>query len=228
MINWWAWNSNLVVDSVTGLSNTAINGGGSLVSDRKGRANSALYLASTQGNVNTGYYQLPSATYFSGTTGYSITVWVNPQSYIASWARIIDCASSTARSNNNNVLLTPSSAASGVPTLAITNSAGADVYTQGTVISLGTWYHLAASVVGSTGTTTTAYFYQNNVLTQTNTGVPVTPTVTRSSSFIGYSPWIILEGTTGDQLLSAYLDDLRIFNRALTTTELTSIYNWYA
>ena len=35
MTNWLAWNSNLVLDSVTGLSNTAVNGGGSLVSDRK-------------------------------------------------------------------------------------------------------------------------------------------------------------------------------------------------
>ena len=177
--------------------------------------------------MNTGYYQLPSATYFSGTAGYSITAWIAPLTYYASWSRIIDCASSTARSNTNNVLFAATAGTSGVPTLAVTNSGGSDVYTQGTVLSLGVWYHVAVTVAGSAGTTTTSNFYQNNVLTQTNAGTPVTPTVTRGFSYIGYSPWTIIQGTTGDQILNAYLDDVCIFNRALTTTELTSVYNYY-
>ena len=227
MTNWWAWNSNLVLDSVTCLNNTPINGGGTLVPDRNGTPNSAIYIAGSEGKFDTGYFRLPSAVYFSGSAGYIITVWVFPKAF-AYWSRIIDCASSNDRPISNNVLLAITSGTTGSLSFVVYDSGPINIDTEGTIFSLETWHHLDATVEASAGrTTTTARLYQNNVLIQTNTQVPVTPTVLRNDSYIGFRPFSLIESSAIDQLLNVYLDDLRIFNRLLTTEELTSIYELY-
>ena len=66
LTNYWSFNGN-IVDTITSLSLTSTSGY-SFVSDRKGNANSAVYLNGSQ------WFSLPSAVYFSGP--FSVTPWV--------------------------------------------------------------------------------------------------------------------------------------------------------
>ena len=208
MINHWAFTNNNL-DSVTLLTATATSTGLAFVADRKGISNSAL-------SFTGGYLTLASAVYFNG--DFTVTVWAQVNSF-NSWSRVIDCSVTASPGiTSDNVFVSVSGGTSGSPILGITNyNSGGDVYTwTGTQLwTIGVWAHLAITLSGSTST-----LYFNNVQQTQNTQV-VPRGYTRPSSFIGYSRY------GADGLLNAYLDDLRLFSRALSTTELTNIYNFY-
>ena len=132
---------------------------------------------------------------------------------------MIDCANTfSPGQTSDNVFISVSSGGSGSPILGITNyNSGGDVYTwSGTQLwTIDVWGHLAITLSGSTAT-----LYFNNVQ-KAQSGQIVPRGNQRPSSFIGYSRY------GGDGLLYAYLDDLRVFSRALPTNELTYVYNYY-
>ena len=142
---------------------------------------------------------------------------MNVQTY-SSWSRMLDCNSQPpgTYSNRNNVLIAVTAGGTGQPDQCITtpNSGSDNNIMSNTVIGLGSWNHLAGSLSGTTGS---LYLNANLVATGTQ---PVPISVTRSYCYIGLSYY------TGDGVLNSYVDDITIFNRALTATEITSVYNY--
>ena len=86
-----------------------------------------------------------------------------------------------------------------------------------TVIS-GIWYNFM--IVYNNGTTS---YYKNNVLQGTLTNTSIPSNTTSTTHFIG-----TLGNETGASLygLDGYMDDFRFYNRALSSTEMTTIYNY--
>lgn len=81
-----------------------------------------------------------------------------------------------------------------------------------TTVSTGTWYHVVATYDGSIGR-----MYINGALDNSNV---FTHTATANSDTL------VIGGRSGSiDMLDGIIDDVRIYNRALTATEVTSLYN---
>ena len=88
---------------------------------------------------------------------------------------------------------------------------------QGSNLTANTWKHIAVTLSGNTGT-----LYIDGVQVAQNTGMTIKPSdlaPTTSGNFIGKSEW------TGDKYLKGQVDDFRIYNRAISASEVTSVMN---
>ena len=198
--NYWSFNGNLQ-DSLTSLYLTP-NFTVTYVADRKGNANSAVYL-------NSNYLALPAAVYFSGSM--SVTVWLYMVS-IGGYNRppFLDCGTSTF--GQYDVYLS---------ILSTNYYAGFFLYTPSTRsameavlnIATNTWYFYAGTSNSATGV-----FYINGVSYATTTTYAMNA-VTRDKCFFG------LSAAKGDPLLQVYADEVRFFNRALTAAEVVTVMN---
>ena len=96
-------------------------------------------------------------------------------------------------------------------------SAGGWIYTNSALVfALTTWSH-----VMSTQTGTNSNIFVNGVNQGNNPNQYVIANVVQYYSYIGYRTY------SQDGLVNTYLDDIIIFNRALTSTEVVSVYNYY-
>ena len=80
---------------------------------------------------------------------------------------------------------------------------------------LNVWSHLAVTTSGLTGV-----FYFNGAVSSTVALALTARGATRPYGWIGHSLW------ANDGASYSYFDDIRIFNRALTAVEITSVYNF--
>jgi len=87
---------------------------------------------------------------------------------------------------------------------------GGFIYNTTTTLSTSTWYHVAVTVSGST-----AQFYVNGVAEDSFTGVSITATTQD----------LIIGATVGYNYFGGNIDEASIFNSALSSTDITSIYN---
>ena len=174
------------------------------VADRKGNANSALY-------INLQSFALPAAVYFNGAL--SVTAWINMVA-LGSFnrPRFLDCGTSTF--GQYNILLTIQSsgylAGFWVDTPTLSSSMEAN-----TNLATNTWYFYAGTSSGSVG-----YFYINGVQYATATTASA-PAVTRDKCWFGLGQL----GSGQDPLIQVYADEIRFFNRALTAAEVTTVMN---
>ena len=151
-----------------------------------------------------GYYQVPAGVYFRG--DFTISVWQRLNKLV-NWARIIDFGNGP---NSDSIFL--ASTTVGQPVMFIYNNSNSFTRVQ-TVSSLviGSWAHVAFTLNG-----TTAKIYLNG------TFVALTPFMTpsntlRTRNYIGRS------NTSGIGYLNADLDDLMIFNRSLSDSEIIEL-----
>jgi hypothetical protein len=89
---------------------------------------------------------------------------------------------------------------------------GSNIVNDTTTLSGSTWYHVA--VVVDAGSSTK--FYIDGSLS--STGVSTSPVATTDDLFLGALPSL-------SQYLNGNLDDVAIFNRALSAGEISDIYN---
>jgi hypothetical protein len=91
------------------------------------------------------------------------------------------------------------------------------IMTYTTTLTNSTWYHL---VVRYKASTTTSTIYIDGSLVATNTGMP-------SSIFNGTSAFTLgaRSNTTADVFLDGMLDEVGIWSREITTTEIAYLYN---
>ena len=206
--NCWLFNSD-IKDSVTGVALTpvTISQAYSMVSDRKGRVNSAVLL-------NGAYFQMPAANYMNG--DFSVSAWAYPFEY-RYWCRIIDVSPQTGPVQDN-IILALSAGNSGQPAA---NSVGPSGWINGgagntvsVVIPKNNWTHIAST---QTGTNSTVWI--NGVSKGNINNMYVPANVIHTYSYIGYSRYY-----PGDQLVNTYFDDVIIFKRSLTAAEVTYIY----
>ena len=199
LVGYWPFNGNARDVTVFSHNGTLVNAP-SLTTDRKGRANSAYSF-----NGTNQYITMGTATGVQPLTAYTKAVWVK--------------LSSTATGNN---IMSGSGACSGhalyAPTSGIVRSGhcGNFAYViDSTGMTVGTWYFIAVSFDSTVGSGTMK-LYKNGTLVSTATSVPSnTETGLQIGSF-----------GTGN-LFSGSIDDARLYDRALTNTEISQLYNSY-
>ena len=194
---------NGVAIDASGNGNDGTNFGATATNDRFGNTNSAL---SFDGNSH--YVQCKTGAYFG--SNYTVPAWVNPVAY-NSYSRILDFGNGGPSYNTDLAL---SSGTSGQPYFEV-YIGGAQIgeCTSPSVIPLNKW----TQVVGTCdGTHLTLYFngmMQNQVSLQLNRQ-PITTVL----NYFGKSNW------TGDQYFDGIFDDIRIFDRALSSNEVAQLF----
>ena len=152
-----------------------------------------------------GYLQIPPGVYFSG--DFTLSVWILMKSY-QYYAAICDFANGK---ENDNILLEMYNTSSDLYI---------DIYQVGSrsnlhsppLILLNQWYHVTLTLFG-----TSASVYINGNL-KTKVFLLKPSFVTRSSNFIGKSNWV------DDAPADAIFDDLKIYQGALTSTQILNDY----
>ena len=125
------------------------------------------------------------------------------------WARILDFGNSQA----DTIYLTLSNGSTSKPVLfSSDNKRTPSSIISNTTIALGKWSNLVASLNGSN-----ARMYIDSLMVAE--GLIFRPlNVTRSSNYVGKSNWLVNENLYAD------LDDLRIYNRALSDSEVVDLF----
>lgn len=146
----------------------------------------------------------------SGLNDFTISTWVKPNSP-SDWVRIFDFGTGT----DSNMFLTPQPGGAGLRFAITTGGNGAEQqlnYSQ--AMATGAWMHVAVTLSGTTGT-----LYVNGTAVATNTAMTLKPSSLGSTTqnYIGKSQY------AGDAYLNGLVDDFRIYNRALSASEISAL-----
>ncbi len=146
----------------------------------------------------------------NGLTDFSITTWVKLDT-TGNWRRIYDFGTGT----TVNMFLVPTTGST--IRFAITTSGGSgEQRINGTAaLPTGAWKHVAVTKSGSTGT-----LYVDGVQVGQNTSLTLSPSSlgNTTNNWIGRSQY-------ADPYLDGQVDDFRIYNRALSASEVQSLFN---
>ncbi|UJF35484.1 beta-L-arabinofuranosidase domain-containing protein [Paenibacillus hexagrammi] len=191
---------------------------GGKVKDLSGKGNDATVVGSTalvdgrdgkSISLTGGYVQLPN-NLLNNATAITISTWVQMDS-VQSYSRIFDFGSGTTR----YLFLTSTGRNDGAEGLAAaitTNGWGSEEHvTKGTDLATGVWKHVALVISGSTGT-----LYEDGVKVAENKELTLNPSSlgNTTANFIGKSQF------SGDPTFRGKFDDFRIYNRALSGSEI--------
>jgi hypothetical protein len=198
------------------LSGNSLNGtvtGATLTTDRFGNANSAYLFNGTTDNISVSDNSLLN---FQSTNKFSISYWINPTTLSNSQLSVIINKQTGSGTNqdgwNSNIESNFSS------TYRIQNGTSTSNCTMGSSassISTGQTYHITQ--VYDNGT---SYIYINGVLADQTACTALIGDNT-SNMLIGKATWTF-SNTKG---FHGIIDDVRIYNRALTVCDVDSLYN---
>lgn len=191
-------------DASGNLLHGTISGGVTAYADRFGNPNGALKF-----NGTNGYIDAPDAVYFNG-GDFTVSAWVREFSY-KSWSRLFDFGNGQA---NNNVLLALSQGTNGRPQgeVYLNTTSGGTAASGATTIPLNAWTHIVFTYTSGTGRV-----YRNNAQIASGT-ITAPQNILRTLNYIARSNW------SGDAYADAAFDDFRIYDRALTSMEIKSLY----
>ena len=200
----WTFNQNLY-ESMTGLSLISASNM-AYVTDRAGLLQSAVYL-------NSGSLSLIVGSYFMG--DFTISAWVNVQSFVNN-ASIFDCG--TLSTGVNQVVMKAAFNGVGQPYFGYGFN---NIWTYNpttSVLPINVWTHVAVSLANTVATTFINGTQVSQVTTFTSSS-NLGPQM-RKKCFIGYSH---PTGVTAKM----YVDDLIMFDRPLSTSEIFIAMNTY-
>jgi hypothetical protein len=186
-----------------GQSQLTIGDNAYLATDRLNNAQSALYL-------NTGYCTVPPGEYFTGGS-FTIIAWVY-RVQISSQNRLLDFGNGPA---SDNVIFGITDYTTGEAMVCIYQGSNSQVYPKASINS-GEWIHLAAVFGGNN-----LKIYVNGVIAQSIYYLPPNKVV-RQLCYFGRSSWHLVGQ---DQDTHAYFDDIKIYNRTLSPSELQADMN---
>jgi DUF1680 family protein len=192
--------SGSTVADATGNGRTAsVSGAASRIAGRQGNALS----------LDGGHVQLPSGI-LAGATAFTVAAWVRLDT-VANWARVFDFGAGT----GTYMFLTPRSG-SGTARFAITSGgAGAEQQISGpAALPAGTWTHVAVTHSGNVG-----ILYVNGTEVARNSSMTIRPADLGSTT----QNWIGRSQYSGDPLLDGAVDEVRVYSRALTASEVTAL-----
>jgi fibronectin type 3 domain-containing protein len=199
--------------------------GGATAADSWGGRNGALgaganFVTGAIGNAvrldgsGEGYVTLPQGL-VSSLNDFTIAVWVKLDAS-PNWARIFDFGAGT----SVNMFLTSRNGNDGRVRFAITTAAGGGEQQINTNVTLatGVWTHLAVTLTGNTG-----ILYVNGVETGRNSNMTLRPSSlgNTTQNWIGRSQY-------PDPLLPGSIDDFRIYNLALSASEISGLFTSHA
>jgi fibronectin type 3 domain-containing protein len=158
------------------------------------------------------YVSLPSGL-MSTLNDFTIASWVKIDAS-AAWARLFDFGTGS----TNYMFLTPLSGSNTIRYAIKVNGSAEQQLNYATPLSTGEWHHIAVTLSGTTGT-----LYVDGVAVNTNTGMTYKPSGlgTTTQNYIGKSQF-------NDPYLNGVVDEFRIYNRALSATEVQAVYTQYA
>ncbi len=192
LVHAWSFNGNMLNDEINGYDLSEPKNV-HLATDRFDNSNSALQLEN-------GYLKVPLGVYFSDS--FTVTVWFKLNSLRYN-SRIIDFGDGV----SDNVVIGFDELTSHIVVMIFDESYKTEMISK-TAINLNVWTYLA--VVFHEGK---AEIYLNGTCDSSGS-LYIPRNVRRFSNFIGKSNWAT------NQNIHAYLDDLKIFNRALTSSEI--------
>jgi fibronectin type 3 domain-containing protein len=187
-----------------GFIGTLVNGATWTSSSKIGTGALGLTNTSTQNQ----YASLPNGV-VSSLTSFSIAAWVYLSTNTA-WMRVFDFGTGT----TNFMYLTVHNG-SNVPQFSVQANGGTSYSITGNAaFPTGVWTHIAVVWNNNLGT-----MYVNGVFVGSNSNMPWNPSMlgTTTQNYIGHSEW------TADPYLNGRIDDFRIYSRALTSTEVSTI-----
>ena len=168
-----------------------------------GKINNAVSLV----GAGDSFVRLPTGI-VSTLTNFTIATWVYVDANL-NWARLFDFGSST----TSYMFLAPVSGGNTVR-YAINTGSG-EQQLNGPPLSATAWHHLAVTLSGTTGK-----LYVDGVAVYTTNNMTLKPSSLGSTTlnYIGKSQF-------PDPLLNGLVDDFRIYNRALTNSEITALFS---
>ena len=191
---------------------TLYNGASVSVADYK-VGNSSLYLNSASSQ----YVQTPN--YTPGSNGLTISTWYRSNGS-GNWGRIFDFGNGSA---SDNFLMSPNayngSNYGNLGFSVFAGSIGNNFYISDINYNDNVWRHVTWTLTyASPGSSSSTWnIYLNGVLKATTTNYYPSPSVTRTLSYIGKSNW-------ADGYYNGYIDDFRIYNRVLSSSEVSSLF----
>jgi hypothetical protein len=151
------------------------------------------------------YAALASNDMFNG--NFSAVGWIYVRSY-PSWSRMFDFGNGP---GSNDVLVAVTEGGNGLP---VYSTVGSDnIVSTSQVTPLNQWTQLAVTQSGSIGS-----LYVNGVVVASGTNIPIA-SVTRDNNYIGRSNY------PSDSYLDGEISQLRMYNRALSSSEILADYN---
>jgi hypothetical protein len=154
------------------------------------------------------YVALPSGQGFSSTQDHSYAAWVNPTSLPGTYTWLIDYGNGGATQGSSLIIYSATD---------VTGFfyAGGNAFVTGTrVIPTNQWSHIVASYSAATQKVT---FYVNGVL---DTQSAALSSWTSSSSVHSIGQWF-----NGAYRFGGSMDDVRVYNRALTADQVRALYS---
>jgi hypothetical protein len=135
--------------------------------------------------------------------------WVN-LSTVTTWSRIFDFGTGTTA----YMFLTPNSGA-GVRFSVTTGGPAQEQQMNAATLATGSWQQVAVTLAANTGT-----LYVNGVQVAQNTSMTLNPASlgTTTQNWLGRSEF------AGDPYLNGQIDNLRVYDRALSAAEVQSLY----
>ena len=211
LVSWWAGEGN-AVDSI-GNNSGVIQGG---VTFSSGEAGEAFNLSG-----NNQYIRIPNSSVLTPTDSFSIDAWIYPTVdgaliIFSKWGDMDDYASQRSYNfqTDTNRRLT-----FGISDDAHQNDSSFHTFsTPPNAIELNAWNHVAAVYDRSTGTRT---IYVNGNVQASRTDAPITITHGAADVAIGA---VQRSSTLAQFFFQGSIDELDFFNRALSPTEIQSIY----
>ncbi len=189
-------------DSSGNGNNGTINGGAAWTA---GQSGNAVDLDGTDD-----YIALPAGV-VSGADTITVAAWVNLDT-VSNWMRIFDFGSGT----STYMYLTPQNGSTGKIRFGIRNNGSTAQNIDGTsALATGGWHHVAVTLNGSTGT-----LYVDGSAVGSNTSMTIKPSDmgATTQNWIGRSQH-------SDPYLDGRVDDFRIYNRAISSSEVASVMN---
>jgi fibronectin type 3 domain-containing protein len=187
--------------SGNGRTGTLVNGG----LWASGKSGGALDLDGTDDHVSF------ATGVASSMNDFTLSLWVKPD-VISTWSRIVDFGSGT----GTYMFLTPRNGASGVVRFAIKSGGSEQVINGTSALSAGVWTHIAVTKNGSTGT-----LYINGTLVGSN------PAMTHTPSSLGATTqnWLGRSQFSADPYFDGSIDEFRLYNEALGSSQIFDIAN---
>jgi hypothetical protein len=216
--------NNSAADS-SGHANNGIIHNASPTTNRFGAGNSAYYFDGASGYITVG----DKAELRLNNTNFSINYWVNLDEYISNSGSAVLAKNNGPFQNGWNTSITGLGNVNGDPANgraghAFYNvSGGGDPFAIGKlVIATGNWsmvtvlYNLTKQQVS---------FYINGVLDTTVSNIPTPNPNTSVDLFIGKDGFVDPSGLTPPYYIKGKLDDIRIYNRALSISEIQRLFH---
>ena len=198
LINYWPIVNGLMSD-IVGCAHLTQGNLTTLTSDRRGNLNAAL-------SLNGGFAKAPPSVYFN--SAFTITVWIYAQQ-LGYYSRVLDFGNGL----TNCIIFSLSSHSTGKPSFMLMSGPNYPYECiSSTAFTLNTWTFTVVSFSGSD-----VSIYMNGVRTGLLSSNVMPSNLTRVNNYVGKS------NSAMDGVSYSILDDLRIYNRCLSSAEINNL-----